>query len=271
LRIYAASTPNPTLRSNGLLILLFGLIVTIFPAPVQALTAKEILNRVVDEGIGKSARVGVTITTFKGRKKIAEKSFWFVQKTEGKTSTMLLDFEKPPESKGLRFLFIVNPEREPEAYMYLPATGKTLPLAADDPSADIGGTGLTMDDFLAFAPRPGQKESKAGQEKVDGRECYVIRVDMPRDEGKRLLWISKKGYLLLKSQQFDGKGKLLRSLRVVKFFKTKKGKEFPREEEVRVPRKGLRILVRQDSAVLNVPIPEGRLDPEKFGKFTRDR
>jgi hypothetical protein len=270
LHISSSSTRILTRPAGSLFILLLGLALMQIPSRVEALTANEILHRVVDDGIGKSARVAVTITTFKRGRKIGDKSFWFVQKNEGKTSTMLLDFVKPPESKGLRFLFIVNPERQPEAYMYLPATGKTLPLAPDNSSADIGGTGLTIDDFMAFAPRPGQKETIQGEEKVKGRECWVIRVDVPDNGGNRVLWISKKGFILLKSRQFDEKGKLKRTLRVVEFFKTKSGKEFPREEEVRVPHKKLRILVRQDSAVLNIPIPEGRLDPKTFGKFKRD-
>ncbi len=37
--------------------------------------------------------------------------------------------------------------------MYLPATGRTVPLAVDEPSADLGGTGLTMDDIQGFMPQ----------------------------------------------------------------------------------------------------------------------
>ena len=55
--------------------------------------------------------------------------------------------------------------------------------------------------------------------------------------------------------------------RVVEFFKTDKGKEFPREEEITIPDKGIRIQLRQDNAVFGMALPDEVTDPAKFGTF----
>jgi len=102
---------------------------------------------------------------------------------------------------------------------------------------------------------------------VDGRDCYLIRIKFPGESGETLKWISKDNFLLIKSQEMDSSGKLKRSFRVVNFFKTEKGNEFPREEEILIPENNLRILIRQESAVFGIEIPDEVTNPEKFGSF----
>jgi hypothetical protein len=184
-----------------------------------------------------------------------------------KLAKFFMDFEEPADSKGLRFLLIVPTGGEPQAFMYLPATQKTLPLATDDPSVDLGGTGLTMDDVQVFVPKGGEKLELLKEEKVQGRDCHVIRVTSPDSKHDRMVWISKEGYLLLRSENRDPSGKVERSFKVTEFFKTAQGKEFPREEEILIPGRGVKIVLRQENAVFDVAIPDEVLDPETFGTF----
>jgi hypothetical protein len=188
-------------------------------------------------------------------------------KMDGGSGSFFVDFDSPPESKGLRFLLQMSEGGQPHAFMYLPATGKTVPLAIDDPSTDVGGTGLTMDDIQGFVPRAGEAATVVREEPMDGRDCYVIKVDLPDGAGERLLWVTKNDFFVVKSQQVDSQGKVRRTFRVVEFFKTEQGKEFPREEEIFVPDRNIRIQVRQDSAVFGIQIPEEVMDPEKFGIY----
>ncbi len=86
-------------------------------------------------------------------------------------------------------------------------------------------------------------------------------------EKERLHWVSKDDFLIVKSQHLDAQGKIKRMFRVVEFFKTGKGKEFPSEEENTIQDKGIRIQLRQDNAVFGIALPEEITDPAKFGTF----
>jgi hypothetical protein len=53
----------------------------------------------------------------------------------------------------------------------------------------------------------------------------------------------------------------------VEFFRTEQGREFPREEEIAIPTKGIRIRVRQENALFGIPIPNEVMDPGTFGEY----
>ncbi|MBI4963839.1 MAG: outer membrane lipoprotein-sorting protein [Desulfomonile tiedjei] len=246
---------------------LLGLVLWCVPADLCALTAQEILDQGAKQNLGDSFRIALSVKTFKAKKLLSDQVLWLMARIDQGAAHIFVDFDAPPESKGMRFLLLVKDGQDPKALMYLPATGRTVPLAVDEPSADIGGTGLTMEDIQGFMPKGGDAPEIVREEALDGRDCYVIRVKLPNGAGERLLWVSKNDLLVVKSQQVDSAGTVKRIFRVVEFFKTDQGKEFPREEEILIPDKNIRIQLRQDSAVFGIEIPEGVMDPEKFGTF----
>jgi hypothetical protein len=237
------------------------------PGPASCMTGQQVLDDVVKHNLLESFRVVLDVKTIKGKKTIAKSTLWLMGRTQGQDSDFFLDFDEPKESKGLRFLIHIQPDKEPSAFMYLPATGKTLPLAVDDPSVDIGGTGLSMDDLQGFVPKGGETMTLLREEKVDNRDCYVVQVSLPGGAGDRLMWVSKQGFLVVRTQQKDAKGKVTRTFRVVEFFKTEKGTEFPREEEITIPDRDVRIRVKQEHAVFGIEFPDDVMDSEKFGTF----
>ncbi len=237
------------------------------PANVFAMTAQEILDQVGKQNFSDNFRIFVKIKTFKGKKIISNHSLWLTVKVGKGNSSFFVDFEEPKESRGLRFLFQEEQGKETSAFMYLPATGKTVPLAVEDPSVDVGGTGLTTEDLQGFMQKAGSGAELVREEKVDGRDCYVIRIPNPEAKKERLLWVSKNQFLVLKNQQLDDQGKLLRTFKVTEFFKNDQGKDFPRQEEIMVPAKGIHIDVRQENAVFGITIPEELMDPDKFGTY----
>ena len=144
---------------NRYLFVLIGLVLLCIPLNLQAMTAHEILEQVFKQNFSDSFRVVLTVKTLKGKKVVSDHVLWLVGKTSQDTNTFFIDFVEPKESKGLRFLFELEPGKEPKAFMYIPAAGKTLPLDVDDPSVDIGATGLTMEDIQGFVPKGGEKET----------------------------------------------------------------------------------------------------------------
>ncbi len=228
-------------------------------------TAKEILQKVAEQGFKDSFRAVLTIKTTKGKKSLSDQTVWVIGKLKDRHADFFFDFTEPEESKGLRFLLQVRDNQEPKAFMYLPSTGKTLPLATEDPSTDIGGTGINMDDIMGFVPKVGETEKILGNETVDGQECWVVQITRP-DQRSRTLWIRKKDYTMIRSQEADSAGKVKRDFRVVEFFRTVEGKDYPREEHIVVPDKNVKIIVRQENAVFGIDIPVELLDPARFGQ-----
>jgi hypothetical protein len=237
------------------------------PVVSWSVTAKEILEQAAKQSLGESFRAVLTIKSYKNKRLTAKHVLWLMGTMEGETGKFFLDFDEPEESKGLRFLLVVSKGSPLKAFMFLPATKRTIPLAADDPSVDLGGTGLTVDDLRVFSPKGGEKESIVGEEKLDGRECYKIKVLTPETRAERLIWVSKKDLLVLKTANVNAKGTMDRTMKVTEFFKTAKGKEFPREEEIVIPERKITIRVRQDNAVFGVAIPEELLNPKTFGTY----
>jgi hypothetical protein len=233
----------------------------------HAETAEEILDKAMKENLRESFRVSLQVKTFKGSKQLAAKSIWLMGRIEPQPAAFFLDFEEPADTKGLRFLVLAPMGQDAKAFMYLPATKRTLPLATDDPSVDLGGTGLTMEDIQVFVPYRQDQVALLKEEKFKDRDCYVIKVTRAEGKGERLAWITKQGYQVIKSQNLNAQGKVERSFQVVEFFKTESGKEFPREEEILIPSRDMRIMVRQENAVFGVEIPENIINPETFGSF----
>lgn len=243
------------------------LAVFVLPSGVYATTAQEILERVTKENLGDTFRIPLTIKTMKGGTQKSQHIMWLMGRTKDEQTRIFIEFEEPKESRGLRFLFQFKGNEEPKAYMYLPATRKTLPLAMDDPSVDVGGTGLTMEDIQGFIRQRDGQEVLLREEKAEQRDCYVIQITLPDGQGHRLLWVSKNDYIIVKTQNTDSRGKIRRSFRVVEFFKTEKGKEFPREEEIMIPDKNTKIRMRQDNAVFGIEIPDELMNHETFGTY----
>jgi outer membrane lipoprotein-sorting protein len=242
-------------------------IALLFPMVALAESAQEILEDVVKKNFEDSFRVALEVKTLKDGKMVSEHELWLMGKKIEGGNAFFLDFDKPEESKGLRILFRLYEDEKPQAYMYLPSTKKTLPLSVDDKSADIGGTGMTVGDFHGFIPRRDAKQEVVKEEKVDGRECFVIKTTAPENPGHQLIWITKQDRLILKTEHYSEKGKMERSFEVTEFFKTEKGQEFPREETIKIPGKNTTIKLRQENAVFGVEIADELMDPKSFGEY----
>jgi hypothetical protein len=235
--------------------------------PAFSMTAAEILEEVAKKNFSQDFRLILTVKTMKGKKPSTEHSLWIMGKMKPDMAMLFIDFEEPADTKGLRFLVEVPKGEQPKAYMYLPATGNVLPLAADDPSVDLGGTGLTMEDMQGFVPERSERLTLMPDQKYNNQDCYVVKVARPEEKAHRLLWISKKNFIVVKSESVDAKNKVTRIFRVTEIFETREGKEYPREEEIVMPGKDLRIIVRQEHASFGVELPDELFKPETFGAF----
>jgi hypothetical protein len=266
-RCSGESEGSQSAQRPWLCLMFAALLLCLMPLDAWSLSAQEILDEVVKHNFQDTFRVILNVKTQKGKKTVSDHTLWLMAKVEKDASHFFIEFDEPKDSKGMRFLVQMKTGKEPEALMYLPATRKTVALAMDDPSADIGGTGLSMEDLQGFVPKGGETSEIIKEEKADGRECYVVRVTLPGAAGNRIMWIAKDGFLVVKTQQVGADGKLKRTFRVVEFFKTEQGREFPREEEITIPDKDIRIRVRQEHSVFGIELPDEIMDPTTFGTY----
>ncbi len=252
---------------NHFALIVLSILIWCLPTDLCALTAQEVLEQSVKQNLGESFRISLTVKTYKAKKLLSEQGLWLMGQIRKDGANFFVDFDSPSKSKGIRLLLLMEKGKEQQALMYLPGPDKSIPLAVADKFAKIGGSGLTMDDIEAFIGKDGETAELVREEAVDGRDCYLIRVKFPGESGETLKWISKNNFLLIKSQQMDSARKVKRSFRVVNFFKTEQGNEFPREEEILIPENNLRILIRQEGAVFGIEMPDEVTNPAKFGTF----
>lgn len=238
------------------------------PVFAWALTASEIVNQAMKKHEGETVRAVLNIETFQGPKKVSQHVLWIVAQFEEGGSAVFLEIAEPEDAKGMRLLFRSKFREKPEAFMYLPATEQAVPVDVDDPSTDIAGTGLTSGDMQPLLPKKGEKETLDKEEDdVLGKKCWVIRIAVPGTKEDRLLWIRKDELDVVRFQQFGPDGKIAREMKVLEFFQTDRGRSYPREEEISVPGKNIRIKVRQEHGVFGVAVPEELLDPKTFGTY----
>ena len=232
------------------------------------LTADQILQKMIKDHFSGGFRMSMQIHTKKPKGKTVKHIIWVTGRAKDNTGDFFLEFESPEESKGLRFLFNIGKDKKIDAYMYLPATDKTLRLSTADPDTDIGGTGLTAQDMQSLAPQGNVTAELVKSEKVDGKDCYVIRTKRSDSEVRtNTMWVDKNNFVVIKSVQADESGKTLRIFKVTEFFKTKDGKLFPRTEVITSPAKKFSIKLVQENAVFGINVPEELLSPKTFGTF----
>ena len=261
---------SPTRCSQKLFRVVLLLILLLpFPSDVRALTVQQIMKENATRYSMESFRVGVDITTLKGKKNVSRHFLWVMGMTEQGTTSLFVEFDEPEEARGMRFLFKYPAQESSsanKAFVFMPATRVAVPLKAGD-SPDIGGTGMTAEDFRGFVPDPDGELTLEREENVDGRNCYVILVSDASGKPVKRIWIAKEQFMVVKTETLGADGSLERQFRVTEFFTAQDGKMWPRKEEIFVPKDGIRVIVDQQGGVYNVSVPEELFDPATFGTF----
>ena len=119
-------------------LIVFTLSLLCLTSQVCAITAQDVFEEAVKRNLGESFRVVLTIHTFKGKKSISKHSLWLMGVTSKESSTFLLDFDEPEESKGLRFLITLTRGKGSTAYMYPPCHETDYPVGSGRPLGGLG-------------------------------------------------------------------------------------------------------------------------------------
>jgi outer membrane lipoprotein-sorting protein len=174
----------------------------------QSMSAKEIMREAEDQWQGEES--SISIMTMKIVRPTWERTIKMKNWIKGRKYALTL-VTAPANEKGQTFL-----KRENNMWHWMPSIGRLIKLPPSMMSEGWMGSDYTNDDIL--------KESSivvdythhlVGEEKIDGRMCYKIKL-IPKEDaavvwGKVYKWITKEHYLQMKSEYYDEDGELIRT------------------------------------------------------------
>lgn len=141
------------------------------------------------------------------------------QENDGDKSLTI--FDSPRDVKGTAFLSFSHPKANDEQWLYLPALKRVKRISSRNKSGSFMGSEFSFEDLTSFeVEKYTYKYIK--DDVVDGMDCFVVEqypVDKYSGYTKRVVWIDKAEYRTLKTDFYDRKKTLLKTLTMTNFKK----------------------------------------------------
>lgn len=162
----------------------------------------------------------MTLSNASGEQRVRKLVSMTKLKPNGTDNMRVLRFLAPADIKGTVTLLIEQTGQDDDMWIYLPALKKTRRLVSDNKRDSFVGSDLTFGDIIGH--KPGDwNHSLLREEALDGRPVYVIE-SLPSEEAvksqsgyaKRLSWVDKENYTVLKTDYWDEAGAPLKTIRV---------------------------------------------------------
>lgn len=139
------------------------------------------------------------------------------QENDGDKS--LTVFNSPKDVKGTAFLSFSHPTSNDEQWLYLPALKRVKKISSRNKSGSFMGSEFSFEDLTSFEiEKYTYKYIK--DETINGIDCWVIE-NYPKDKysgyKRRVVWIDKAEYRTQKTDFYDRKNTLLKTLTMSDF------------------------------------------------------
>ncbi|MBX2809984.1 MAG: outer membrane lipoprotein-sorting protein [Cellvibrionaceae bacterium] len=128
-------------------------------------------------------------------------------------------FDHPRDVKGTAFLSFSHPVGADDQWLYLPALKRVKRIASRNKSGPFMGSEFAYEDLASFEVEK-YTYKFLREEECAGGTCFVIEqypVDKYSGYTKMVNWIDKDEYRSWKTQYYDRKGALLKTLTVANF------------------------------------------------------
>ncbi len=167
-----------------------------------------------DAGYGDwSASLYMVLTNRHGQSSTREMRFMSLE-TEDEGDKRLSVFDSPRDVEGTAFLSYTYKEKDDDQWLYLPALRRVKRIASNNQSGPFVGSEFAYED-LASQEVEKYTYIYLRDEVVDGQDCYLVEFT-PVDENsgytKQLVWIDKEHYRTIKTEFYDRKNELLKTL-----------------------------------------------------------
>jgi outer membrane lipoprotein-sorting protein len=181
-------------------------VLCILVPPTAAQTAKEIVTRSNDlmRGTSSYAEVSMTIVKPEWSRTVAMKT-WSVE-----PDYALVYVTEPARDKGS-----VTLKRKNEVWNWIPSVQRVIKLPPSMMLQSWMGSDFTNDDLVRQSSIvEDYTHTLNGEETIEGRACWKITL-VPHPEagvvwGKVIMWITKEGYLQLRTDFYDEDGARVR-------------------------------------------------------------
>ena len=196
-------------------------------------------------------------------------------RTENGLWRMLAVIVEPDEVRGTGVLLVENEGAEDDHWLYMPALGKVKQLRASDRKSKFMGTDfcygdLRADDLAAMT------YNLVGEEEVEGRMCFVVeaRPATPEEEkatgySKRIFWISKDVFFVLKVEFYDTRGRLKKVLENRRLVQVSETAWRADEMEMRTVKNGHRSIMKTVSRSLDTRPGENLFTVDGLKSFAK--
>ena len=186
------------------------------------LDGAQIIQKVYDlpEGDDTQAELTMTLLNKQGEQRLRELKQYI--KREGETEKKIMFFLAPADVKGTSFMnWSYGGDKEDDQWIYLPTLKRTKRISSGSKSDYFMGSDFTYDDLGDRHPNE-DNHKLLRSESIGGKEFYVVE-STPKEANymysKTITWVMKDNFLGMRREFYDTKGKLLKTLTILKFEK----------------------------------------------------
>jgi len=128
-------------------------------------------------------------------------------------------FDSPNDVKGTSFLSFSHPTGNDDQWLYLPALKRVKRISSRNKSGSFMGSEFSFEDLTSFEVEKYNYEYLR-DEVIDGENSWVV-VQYPLDKNsgykRRIVWVDQSEYRVRKTEFYDRKNTLLKTLSFSKF------------------------------------------------------
>ncbi len=216
--------------------------------------AREVADR--DEGKNATAKIRMLLINKKGKKRF--RTLTSVVKKYGDVSKRYMRFGSPASIAGTAFLTWENLDRDDDQFLYLPALQRVRRIVSSQKSSRFVNTDYTYED-LQRRDVATDNHKILREEKVGKYMCWVLE-SIPKNKkksqySKRVIWIVKEIFLPIRTEFYDKRVKLRKTLTGKKIKKID-GIWTILDAEMKDLKKKHRTLMKTDDIKYNTNVPD---------------
>jgi len=137
-------------------------------------------------------------------------------KDYGDYQKTFLEFQKPADIDGTSFLTWENEGKDDTQYLFLPALGRSRRIVSSQKKLQFVNTDYTYEDMQRRRPHK-DIHTLLREEPLFGRDCYIVE-SIPHEGtsqySKRVNWINKTSFFILKTDFYDKKNRVFKQFYV---------------------------------------------------------
>ncbi len=177
----------------------------------QDISAKAVAEKVFNRDIGRDSKalMRMILRDKNGKERI--RKFEALALDDGSTRYSIIRFLSPKDIRGTTFLNISHDNGENEQYLYLPALRRTRRIVGSVKKRRFVNSDFTYEDLERRDPRK-DTHRIIGEDDLLGHECWVLesipKKDAQSQYSKIVQWITKDGFVPVKIDLYDKKGRL---------------------------------------------------------------